>query len=159
MKNFLLGFSLLSLFCCTNDEAIVPEYFKEFDFVIPNGWTSIPNIDYYPNELVVDGLESPDAVLVFVNRDTTFYNFDQQTNQHPSLVLNFFDISKISQIDSILSHTILLSKCVALPYDTTAEFFIVTSKCLQNHGFYSTEANNLIAPLHQSLHTYFNTKQ
>ena len=123
--------------------------------VLPDGWLTGTSIEYHPSKTIAEGLEDPDVVIVFVNRDTTFMNTDQQVSQHPSLVLNFFDISRIEQIDSIMRRHISFTGCGAVPYDTTADYFILSSKCLQNHGFYSTEANSLVAPLHNSLHTYF----
>lgn len=155
MKKLLIVLNLLLILSCAKEEPILPDQIGELTSILPEGWLTGTSMDYYPSKTVVEGLDSPDVVIVFVNRDTSFHNLDQQAEQHPSLVLNFFDISKIDQIDSIMRRHISFTGCSATPYDTTAEYFILSSKCLQNHGFYSTEANDLVAPLHQSLHAYF----
>lgn len=133
----------------------MPDTILRLQANLPKGWLIGSSMDFYPAQTIVEGLDSPTVVVVLVNRDTTFNNIDQQVEQHPSLVLNFFDILEIDEINSKLRNHISFSGYPAIPYDTTAEFLILSSKLLQNHGFYSNEADELVDPLHQFLHAYF----
>jgi hypothetical protein len=155
MKRLLLLLPLFIFLSCIEDDLIIPDSLQELEFIIPDGWQIGISTDYHPSGTICEGLHSPDVVAVFVNRDSKFDNLDRNNQQYPSLVLNFFDISKIDQIDSIMKRYVSINNCAATPYDTTAQYFVLSSRCLQNHGFQSEQANSLVEPLHTTLHSFF----
>lgn len=155
MKILIFILAIIFLQSCIEDGMIIPDEVQQLESILPEGWLTGMTTEYIPSSTIVEGLESPDVVVVFVNRETTFNNLDANAHQYPSLVLNFFNIDKIEEIDSIMRRHVSVTGCSATPYDTTDQYFILSSPCFQNHGFRSEEADELVSELHESLHNYF----
>lgn len=149
-------FFLLLFFCsCIEEDQPAPDQLQALTTIVPEGWLVGLNVEHHASKTFVEGLDRPDVVAVFVNPELKFVNLDDSVVQSPSLILNFYDKSRRQEIEDQLESYISYSPCKATLYDSTSQFLVFSSYCLENHGFNSNVSEQMIKPLHNSLHSYF----
>ena len=142
---------LVGIMECENEEQSRPaESLDDFCAIAPSGWTCeviTGNIDssYFPKSM-----PEPEAVVKYRHPNRTFSAGDS-VSQHASLVIFLYDIESKSTLNKQIQQQQLHSSCIPEYYGETANYFVVTSPCFINGGFYTVGANKAAEDLHLAL--------
>jgi hypothetical protein len=149
------------LFACqknsgnTVDTTLPPQTaYDSFCIVKPSNWTCRIYQEGFDTLPKVEAVEKPLAVLKFEEPTKTLTFFSTLTIK-PSLFLYVYDVSKRDTLEKIIKKQSIFSSCIPMFYGENAKYYVITSPCYINSGDFSTQANELIKPLHLSFKKVF----
>jgi hypothetical protein len=153
--NFLSILSLIihiEMTSCDNDDK--NEYnklsFNEFCSIIPDGWNCEIIVSDFNIHDIPHSADTPLAIIKYINPNKEFTRYDNR-KQHPSLILNFYDIKEKEELIEFIESQRIYSWCIPWYYGETKDYYIITSPCFINGGCFTEECNNCLKELHASL--------
>lgn len=134
--------------CCYKNEP--NPGLDDFCTAAPAGWDcEIIQENFNLNDIPRNA-DQPMAIIKYINRDKKFTSFGS-TEVNPSLILNFYPISKKEELIRFIRSQQIFSWCIPVYYGETKAYFITTSPCFINGGSFSSEANSAITDLQTAL--------
>jgi hypothetical protein len=139
----------------TVDTTTLPQTaYDSFCIVKPSNWTCRIYQEGFDTLPKVQAVEKPLAVIKFEEPTKTLTFFSTLTIK-PSLYLYVYDVAKRDTLEKIIKKQIIYSWCTPMFYGENAKYYVITSPCYINSGDFSTQANDLINPLHLSFKKVF----
>ena len=131
---------------------------EDFCSVIPNGWECEIIQDTFNANYIPRNANTPIAIVKYINQTREFTgSVDFKIN--PSLILDLYSIQQKEELIQFIRSQQLYSWCIPRYYGETEKYFIITSPCFINGGYFTEEANSCIEDLHSALKSIITVKE
>ncbi len=159
MKTLFQLFSITVFFTLFNrcDKNEPNPVLDDFCTVAPAGWDCEIIQENFNMNNIPKNAEQPIAIIKYINRDKKFTSFGS-TEVNPSLILNFYPISKKEELIRFIRSQQIFSWCIPVYYGETKAYCITTSPCFINGGSFTSEANSAITDLQTALKSLISVK-
>ena len=149
MKINALSIIFISIILYSCEKTINPTL-DEFCSVIPTGWECEVIQDTFNTNLIPRNARTPIAILKYINLNREFTGIgDAKVNA--SLILDLYSIQQKEELIQFIKSQQIYSWCIPRYYGETERYFIITSPCFINSGYFTDEANTCIEDLHSAL--------